>query len=464
MKKSVAVIGAGITGLTAAFRLKQAGHPVAVFEATERAGGVIRSVERDGWLAECGPNTMLETSPAITRLVGDPDLGIAGRRRTASPLGGRRFILKNGKPVQLPGSPFGFFGTPLFSLGAKLALLVEPFRARPPADAPEESLADFVRRRLGREFLDYAINPFVAGVYAGDPEKLSLKYGFPKLYALEQKYGSMIRGQILGARERRKRGAVSKERAKQLSFDRGLQVLTDALGDGLGPSLHLGTAVEGIRETAAGQWAVALSTGAADECFDHLVLALPAHGLAKLKFCESGGEGEGSQPMELLGEIAYPPVASVVLGFRRQDVAHPLDGFGTLNPEVEQVNTLGTLFTSTLFPDRAPEGHVLLTTYMGGARSPGLALKPEGERVGLVLEDLRRIYGVSGEPVFEHSFLYGKAIPQYEVGYGKFLNTMEQLEERHPGIHLAGHCRDGISLADSIVSGERVAEKVAASG
>lgn len=462
MKNSVAVIGAGITGLTAAFRLKQAGHPVTVFEAAERAGGVIRSVERDGWLAECGPNTMLETSPAITRLVADPDLGIAGRRRDASPLGGKRFILKNGKPVLLPGSPLGFVGTPLFSLGAKLALLAEPFRGRLPAGAPEESLADFVRRRLGQEFLDYAINPFVAGVYAGDPEKLSLKYGFPKLYALEQKYGSMIRGQILGARERRKRGTVSKERAKQLSFDSGLQVLTEALGNFLGDSLQLKTAVQGIKQTTDGQWSLEVSTGTAAECFDQVVLALPAHGLAKLKFHDIGSEREGSQPLELLGQIVYPPVASVVLGFRRQDVAHPLDGFGTLNPKVEQVNTLGTLFTSTLFPDRAPEGHVLLTTYMGGARSPGLALKSEDERVGLVMEDLRSIYGVSGEPVFEHSFLYGKAIPQYEVGYGKFLKTMEQLEADHPGIHLAGHCRDGISLADSIVSGEKVAEKVAA--
>ncbi len=462
MKKSVAVIGAGITGLTAAFRLKQAGHPVTVFDAAERVGGVIRSVERDGWLAECGPNTMLETSSAITRLVADPDLAISGRRRNASPLGGKRFILKNGKPVLLPGKVLGFMATPLFSPAAKLALLAEPFRRRLPAGVAEESLADFVRRRLGREFLDYAINPFVAGVYAGDPEKLSLKYGFPKLYALEQKYGSMIRGQVLGARERRKRGTVSKERAKQLSFDRGLQVLTDTLGDRLGASLQLGCKVEGIKKNAAGQWSVELSTGSAAECFDRVVLALPAHGLAKLKFHERDGMGEGWQSLESLGQIVYPPVASVVLGFRRRDIAHPLDGFGTLNPEVERVNTLGTLFTSTLFPDRAPEGHVLLTTYIGGARSPELALRAESERVGLVMEDLRGIYGVSGEPVFEHSFLYDKAIPQYEVGYGKFLDTMQRLEADLTGIHFAGHCRDGISLADSIVSGEKVAERIVA--
>ncbi len=460
MKRTVAVIGGGITGLTAAFRLKQGGHAVTLFEASQRAGGVIRSVEKDGWLAECGPNTMLETSPAITRLVEDADLGIADRRRDASPAGGTRFILKNGKPMMLPGSPGGFLKTSLFSFKAKLALAAEPFKARWPEGAAEESLADFVRRRLGQEFLDYAINPFVAGVYAGDPENLSVKYGFPKLYALEQKYGSMIRGQILGARERRKSGRVTKDRAKQLSFDKGLQVLTDALAENLQAHFRLGKEVTSIGKTEDGRWSIQCANGVVVDFFDEVILALPAHRLATLIFFRGGAGSGAGQPLKCLEEIVYPSVSSVVLGFRRDQVEHSLDGFGTLNPEVEKVNTLGTLFTSTLFPERAPEGHVLLTTYVGGARQPDLALKEEGERVDLVLKDLRSIYGVSGEPVFQHSFLYKKAIPQYEVGYGKYLDVMKQLEVDCPGIHLAGHCRDGISLADSIVSGEKVAEKI----
>lgn len=460
MKKRVAVIGGGITGLTAAFRLKQSGHSVTLFEASDRAGGVIRSVERDGWLAECGPNTMLETSTAITRLVEDPDLGIADRRRDASPAGGTRYILKKGKPVMLPGSLGGFLKTSLFSLKAKLALATEPFCSRLPADAEEESLADFVRRRLGQEFLDYAINPFVAGVYAGDPENLSVKYGFPKLYALEQKYGSMIRGQILGARERRKSGSVSKDRAKQLSFDTGLQVLTDALAQNLKQHFRLATEVTSIGKTEDGRWSLQSNKGVVVDFFDEVILALPAHRLAALIFPDEGTGSGAKQRLKALREIVYPPVSSVVLGFRREQVAHSLNGFGTLNPEVEKVNTLGTLFTSTLFPERAPEGHVLLTTYVGGARQAELALLPEDERVDLVLKDLRSIYGISGEPVFQHSFLYKKAIPQYEVGYEKYLEVMKQFEVDCPGIHLAGHCRDGISLADSIVSGEKVAEKI----
>lgn len=464
MKKKVVVIGGGITGLTAAFRLKQAGHEVTLFEAGDVAGGVIRSVERDGWLAECGPNTMLETSAAITRLVEDEDLGIADRRRDASPLGGTRFILKKGKPMMLPSSAAGFLKTKLFSFSAKLALAAEPFRSRLSPDAEEESLANFVRRRLGQEFLDYAINPFVAGVYAGDPENLSVKYGFPKLYALEQKYGSMIKGQILGARQRRKEGRVTKDRAKQLSFDGGLQVLTDALANNLQGRLRLGNEVTSIGETEDGRWSIQSNKGVVVDFFDDVILALPAHRLATLIFPYSG-EGKGAeQPLKALAEIVYPPVSSVVLGFRREQVEHSLNGFGTLNPEVEKVSTLGTLFTSSLFPERAPEDHVLLTTYVGGARSPELALKPEGERVELVLKDLAAIYGIKGDPVFQHSFLYKKAIPQYEVGYGKFLQTMEDFEAGHAGIYLAGHCRDGISLADSIVSGEKVAKKVLQQG
>jgi oxygen-dependent protoporphyrinogen oxidase len=153
-------------------------------------------------------------------------------------------------------------------------------------------------------------------------------------------------------------------------------------------------------------------------------------------------------------------VASAVLGFRREDVEDPLDGFGTLNPEIEKTRTLGTLFTSTLFPERAPEGRVLLTTYLGGTRNPELALKPDDEIVSLVMEDLRSIYGVRGEPEFVHVFCARKAIPQYEVGYGKFLDLMERTEQEHPGLHIAGHCRDGISLSDSILSGEKAAEKI----
>jgi oxygen-dependent protoporphyrinogen oxidase len=188
--------------------------------------------------------------------------------------------------------------------------------------------------------------------------------------------------------------------------------------------------------------------------FDSVLLAMPAYRLAELEF------PDGERSLSELNEIIYPPVASVVLGFKKDEVAHSLAGFGTLNPEVEKVKTLGTIFSSSLFPGRAPEGCVTLTSYVGGMRSPDLAMQSSEEIVALTVEDLRAIYGIDGEPVFEQVFPYPKAIPQYGVGYGRFRDLMTHCEADHPGIFLAGHCRDGISLADSIVSGARAAERI----
>ena len=207
--KRVAIIGGGITGLTAAFRLQQQGIPATLFEAANRVGGVIQTVRDGEYLAECGPNTILETSPLIGEMIAD--LGLEGRRIYSSEQAENRYIVRNKRLVRLPGSPLSFLATSLFSFRAKARLMAEPFIRRAPANE-EESLAKFVRRRIGREFLDYAINPFVAGVYAGAPETLSVREAFPKLHALEQRYGSLILGQILGARARKRERGGSKKK------------------------------------------------------------------------------------------------------------------------------------------------------------------------------------------------------------------------------------------------------------
>jgi protoporphyrinogen/coproporphyrinogen III oxidase len=255
--QSIAIIGGGITGLTAAFRLRQMNLPVTVYESSARLGGVIQSIEQDGYLAEFGPNTVLETSPKIVDLI--RDLGLENRRLYSDPAAGNRYIVRGKRPVSLPGSPVGFFSTPLFSWSAKLQLLAEPFVRRSDPEI-EESLAEFVLRRIGREFLDYAINPFVAGVYAGDPARLSVKQAFPKLHALEQKYGSLIKGQILGARERRRRAEVSKQNAPKFSFEHGLQELIDALGRHLEDSLRLRSQVTHL-ERHGNDWDVTVQDG-----------------------------------------------------------------------------------------------------------------------------------------------------------------------------------------------------------
>ena len=449
----VAIIGGGITGLTAAFRLQQQGIPVTVYEAAARPGGVIQSVRQNGYLAEYGPNSLLETSPKISALI--REAGLESRRLYSLPEAENRYLVRYGRTIALPKNPLRIFVSPLFSIRAKLALLMEPLGRRAAANL-EESVEQFVLRRLGREFLDYAINPLVSGVYAGDPARLSVPHAFPKLHALEQRYGSLILGQVLGARARKQSGEVSKQEAKKVSFDDGLQVLTDTLAARLGTALLLDTPVLQIAETAQGWEIIARRQGQPVRGRHSAVLyAGTAHALSAIEVrCLHAPD------LSPLAQIYYPPVASIVLGFRRQDVAHPLDGFGVLIPKVEKFSILGTLFSSSLFPGRAPANHVTLTSYVGGVRNPELALHSADELVNLTVQDLRRLLGIGGQPTFRHHRLYRRAIPQYEVGYGFYKELMDDVEAKAPGFFLAGHFRNGISLGDSIIAGYDTAERV----
>jgi len=460
--KPVAIIGAGITGLTTAFYLKRKGVSVAVYEAGGRAGGVIQSICKDGFLAEFGPNTILETSPKIAQLV--RDAGLESRRLATDPQADSRYVVRYGRPIEMPGSPLGFFTTSLFTAKAKLAVLREPF-IKPRRDGVEESIAQFVVRRLNQEFLDHAIDALVAGIYAGDPYKLSLPHAFPKLKTLEDKYGSMIKGQIFGARDRKKSGEVAKDRAPKFSFDECLQVLPDALAAQLGDSLKLNALVTKLTRVNDG-WRVTTADGEME--YGAVIYCGTAHRLAELVLIgapsiarqgKTETQAEQCSALRAFSEIRYPPVASVVLGFWREDVAHSCQGYGMLIPKIEGFKILGTIFSSALFPNRAPAGHLTLTSYVGGERYPELASLPPEELVQLVCDDLRVLLGVRGQPVFQHCALYPKAIPQYNLGYGKFKDLMNEIETKARGLFFAGHYRDGVSLGDSIVSGVNIAER-----
>ena len=424
-----------------------------LYEASSRVGGVIQSLRRDGYLAEFGPNTLLETSPKIGQLV--RDAGLSARRLDPDPTASARYVVRYQRPIAMPATQLGFLTTKLFTLKAKLSLIREPFR---PArrDGVEESIAQFVQRRLGQEFLDHAIDALVGGIYAGDPHQLSLQHAFPKLAELEARYGSMIKGQIMGARERKRTGEVAKDRAPKFSFDEGLQVLTDTLGQSLGDSLRLNTPVIQLTRTDGG-WTLGVHTlsGPAQFRHDTVIYAGTAHRLAGLQVAAPA-------PLDLssFAEIRYPPVASVVLGFRRADVTHPCHGFGMLIPRVEGFHILGAIFSSALFPNRAPAGHLTLTCYVGGERQPELAALPPEKVFSLVTADLRKLLGVRGEPTFAHRVFWPRAIPQYNVGYGRHRARMTEIEQQAPGLLLAGSYRDGVSLSDSIVSGGKVAERV----
>ncbi len=469
--KSVAIIGGGITGLTAAFYLQRRGVPVTVYETSGQVGGVIQSLRRDGYLAEFGPNTILETSPKIAELI--RDAGLESRKLNPDPKAEARYVVRYGRPIAMPGSPLGFFSTELFSYKSKLAVLREPF-VSPRRDGVEESIGQFVIRRFNQEFLDHAIDALVGGIYAGDPYRLSVTHAFPKLKALEDNYGSMIKGQLFGGRERKRRGEVAKDRAPKFSFDEGLQVLPDTLRTRLGAAVRLNTTVTRLTQTTGG-WTLGLRDAGGESSSEHgaVIFCGTAPRLAELEInCETAvlprgpkiGAAQQPRPTKLdlsaFSEIRYPPVASVVLGFRREDVAHPCVGFGMLIPKIAGFKSLGTLFSSSLFPNRAPAGHLTLTTYIGGERYPELASLPEEKLVALVCEDLRVLLGVRGQPTFQHCVFYPQAIPQYNVGYGRFKDLMTKIEAQAPGFFLAGHYRDGVSLSDSILSGINVADRV----
>jgi oxygen-dependent protoporphyrinogen oxidase len=475
--RSVVVIGAGISGLVAAFELKRRGVPVTVFEAGARAGGAIGTSLADGFLAEHGPNSFVASAPSDALLA---RLGLQDDVVEANPDANRRYILRNGRLVAFPMTPLGLLTTSLLSVRAKLRVLLEPL-VRAGATNADESVASFVRRRLGTEVLDYAVHPFIAALFAGDPESLSMAHAFPRVYALEREYGSLSKGLVRSRRAARRAATRGADRgaahhattsgadrhepaaaadsagARLISFRDGLQVLTDALADALGSSLKLNAPVR-LLHRGESRWIVETGPDGAvrARAVDAIILAAPAHALAAMEL--PAHIRRHAIPIE---RVEYPPVSSLTLGFLREDVAHPLDAFGVLVPAVEQRTVLGMLFSSTLFPDRAPDGHVAITVFVGGARQPELARMQTDELVRLVRTDLRDMLGVRGEPVFAKHVYWSRGIPQYAVGYDTVQDAADDTETANPGLYLTGNYRHGVSIGDCIASGQQVAEKVA---
>jgi oxygen-dependent protoporphyrinogen oxidase len=448
--KSIAVVGGGLTGLTTAWRLHQAGHRVTVFEKAPRVGGAIISTSGDGWLIEGGPNSLQET-PEVAALL--TELGLCDQRVLVSPAAKKRFIVRGGRPVMVPLTPSGLLNSPLFSFGARLRLLAE-LLTRPRVRTTDVNLAAFVASHFGQEIVDYGLNPFVGGIYAGDPEKLSARYSFPGLWQLERSHGSLLRGFRAQAAERRARGEAS-GLVPIISFRAGLQTLTLALAAALpAGSVHTDATVTSLIPGKPWKliWTRADSVQTGE--FDAVVLALPASGLAQIVFSTLGERSLAS-----LDHVPQPPVSSLFLGFRRNQVAHPLDGFGVLVPACEERSFLGVLFSSSLFAGRAPAGHVALTVFAGGMRQPETGRLDAAALLARVQPDLRELLGVTGDPVFTHHTFWPKAIPQYNLGHERFLEPLTRIETRHPGLFIGSNARDGISLPDCIKSGAEAARK-----
>lgn len=439
------ILGAGLTGLTLAHRLQRAGKNVRLLEKATRPGGVIRSERRDGFLCEAGPNSLLIKDARVARYL--DELGLRDELIAARPEAAKRFLVRGGKLRTLPASPFSAVATPLYSWPAKLRFLREPWQ--PVTKEADTSVAEFVERRLGREFLDYGIAPLVSGIFAGDPARLSMRHAFPGVWDLEARGGSLIRGALALRKERKAKGEKA-FRSQLVSFHDGLESISRAQALALGEALVTGVEVERVQAPeGARPWSVAwqASDGPQRAEADQLIVTTPVHAWDKIGF-----------PVELAAALAglpaveHPPVSTLVLGFRREQVQHALDGFGVLIPAVENEPLLGSIFSSSLFPGRAPEGHVALMNFLGGATQPDNGRLETGDAVSSTLGVLRRLFGVSGEPVFVHHTRWPHAIPQYHVGYERFVEGLAAVESRFPGLRLRGNFRGGPGLNDVILN------------
>ncbi|MDZ7683325.1 MAG: protoporphyrinogen oxidase [Fodinibius sp.] len=439
---AVGILGGGISGLSTAYGLAQKGIEATVYEKQNQMGGAIQTIQQDGWLVELGPNTVMAKSQLLWDLL--DDIGLTNHIVEANDIAQKRFVVKDGCALALPTSLGSFLTTSLLSAGAKLRLLKEPFVAR--SGQQDESIARFIERRLGRQPLDYGVNPFVSGIFAGDPKALSVKHTFSSLWEMEQQHGSILKGML----KREKSNAQAKRAL--LSFDNGNQMLPKAFANAL--PVPVQTSAQ-ITDAKHGQEEWILNGQQNGEKFEtrhkYLISTLPTHTLPNIFGTRLFGE---------LADLPYAPLSVVALGFASHQIQHPLDGFGMLVPEVEGYQTLGALFSSTLFPGRAPEGHELLTCFIGGDRNPELAGRPKAELQKIILKEIDEILGIEGEPAFTHHRFWQSAIPQYKVGHDHFVSLMKEIEQQYPSLFLEGNYRGGVSVPDCISSGFETAKRV----
>lgn len=446
------IVGAGISGLTCAHHLRKSGIDAQVIEASPRPGGVIRSERRDGYLLELGPQSFSGT-PQLLDLC--RDLGIENELVEA-PHSAPRFLLINGQLKPAPLSPPAFFASSLFSARTKWSILRDALgRSAPPY--VDESVAAFTCRKFSAELLDKLVGPFVSGIYAGDPEKLSLRAAFPQLHEAERSAGSVIRGMMRAAKSK----PGPKQRPTLQSFKNGNEILIKTLAAKLGPALRCGVEVTAIHQVGAepGQsgepFEVQTKTLDSTDTIiaDRLVLATPTYAAAKLLRPELAS---------LLEEIEYASLAVVSLGYQKQDVGHSLEGFGFLIPRSENLRTLGAVWNSSLFPGRAPHGSVLLTGFIGGATDPQAVELSIEDTVSIVHRELAPILSLRNHPTFSHVEIYPRALPQYKIGHTARIANLERESSSLMNVKLVGNYLRGPAIGACIERALAVADKIRA--
>jgi oxygen-dependent protoporphyrinogen oxidase len=462
--KKIIIIGGGVSGLATAWLLRSKAQAtgkeleITLLEKEQRLGGKMWSIKADGYTCEWGPNGFLDSKPQTLDLC--KAIGVEDHLHRSNDNARKRFIFSGGILNQLPDGGPAFFKSKLISWPGKLRLAMEPtpFISSAPVGV-DETLAAFGRRRLGQEALDKLIAPMVSGIFAGDPETMSLESCFPRIAELEREYGGLVRAMIMLAKKKKRDQAEGKVVSSAAgpggiltSFREGIQYLSDALTASLGGIVRPGSAVTAVAKAASTSYRITCSDGSQLDA-DQVIIAAPAFATADMLSGLDGGIAG------MLREIPYASMTVICFGYSRDRIAYSLDGFGYLIPKQEGRSTLGTLWDSSMFEDRAPAGKVLLRSMMGGACFPGYVTLNDDEVVARVRKDLAVTMGIEAAPEFVRIFRHPQAIPQYIVGHGKRLQTLSEKLNAHPGLILTGNSYRGIGLNDCVAAAERAADE-----
>ncbi len=436
----VAIIGAGISGLALAYYLQKLGVAYDLFEASSQVGGVMRTLKTSGYLLELGPNS-LQTSTELKELI--RELKLDKEVLPANPLEHQRYVLRNGEYHQLPTSPFSLLTNNFFSWKTRYRILQE--KDVPPADIDYETVSQFFERRFGKGVVDYAVNPLVNGIFAGDPEHLLVRKAIPQLKNMETQFGSVLRGLI--------HHNDSLSRKEVFSFVDGICTLPNAIAQKL-VSLHTEHRVEMITRTQGKYVISCTSSGDSDtEEYDMLVLALPAYQASDLLQFTFPGMAAA------LHNINYPPMAMVYSVYNRHDVGHNLKGFGALHPKIEGTFAAGSIWTSSVFDGRCRPHEVMLTTFVGGSQFAQNALTERSQLMRYVHEELRKLYNIATDkPIFQHTHLWEHSIPQYDMHIEDAHEMANELEQ--DGLFISASWQAGVSVSDCIKHAKNLAHKI----
>lgn len=420
-----------------------------LFEASPQPGGLLSSIEKDGFLFESGPQSFQSTlllTQLIRELKLEPELVQANQR---SP----RYILRRGHMQKVSMSPQALLAGSFLSPKSRWKIASEPFR-RTTVPTEEESLANFVRRKFGHEILEYLVSPFVSGVYAGDPEKLSLRAAFPSLEEWEREYGSIIRGAI---KSRKKSGAIGPP--AMCSFRKGMATLPAALADSLGDTLKPDTPVAFVTMPSPGKRGYEIRVDASHRNAGTIsaaavVFAAPAYTASRII-------QPVSEPLaDTLSGIAYASVVVYAAAYYSKQAVMAPDGFGVLIPRGEKHRALGIVWNSSLFPERAPEGQFVITSFLGGATDPGLMDESDHEIAAITEKDSATILGITGSPIAAALWRHPKALPQYNLGHGHIVKSLRDAERTMPGLFFSGNYLEGPAIGKCVEHAFKTAEAV----